>query len=97
MEDPLETLSELGGHDVIEDGIDGRVDVEHDAGKVEHDVKRLDGDDVHYLDLQGDDPQREDLKGQHAGEEEDDDGGQHCDNLLPGAQNGGAICHHLQN
>ena len=29
------TFTKFGRHDVVEDGIDGRVDVEHDAAKVE--------------------------------------------------------------
>jgi len=28
-------VPELGGHDVVQDGVDGRVDVEHQPGKVE--------------------------------------------------------------
>lgn len=91
MKDSLEALSELGRHDVVQDGVDGGVDVEHDPREVEEQVEGFHINDIENIDLQSHDPQGEDLEGQHAREEEADHGEQHCHHLFPGSQNRSAI------
>ncbi len=72
---------EFGGHDVVEDGIDGGIEVEHDSTKVEHVVVRLGSHHLDVLVRRQDEPQREDLEGQEADEEEDDHRAQHRHHL----------------
>ena len=79
---------EFGGHDVVEDGIDGGIEVEHDSTKVEHVVVRLGSHHLDVLVRRQDEPQGEDLEGQEADEEEDDDRAQHGHHLATGPQVG---------
>ena len=67
----------FGRHDVVQDGIDGRVDVEHDATEIEHVVVGLGPDVFYLLGAAQNNPQREYAKWQQAQEEEDDHGSQH--------------------
>ena len=95
MEDLAEPLSELGGHQVVEDGVDGGVDVEHDAAKVEEEVEGLNVNHLKEVDGESHDPEGEDLEWEHARKKDGHHDHQHVDNLLSGAQNGGALSDNL--
>lgn len=82
MKDFLEPLAKLGRHDVVQDRIDGRVDVKHDSREVQEKVERFNIHYVKYINLQGDNPQGENLEGEHACEKEADHRDQHCHHLL---------------
>ena len=90
-EDSPEPVSKPGGHRVVEDGVDGGVDVEHEAAEVEDVEVKLGVDVVEYLVGRDDDPHGEDLEGEEAGEEEEDDGDEHDDDLAPRTDHGGAL------
>lgn len=96
LEDASEAVSELGRHDVVEDGVYCRVDVEHDSGKVEEGEVGLFVDDVHDVDGRGHDPQGQQLEGQDAGKEDDHHGKEHAHHLATRSNNGRALSHHLQ-
>lgn len=60
--DALEAVAKLGAHNVVEDWVDGRVDVEHEAGEVEQVEVSLLVYHVENLVGADDDPQGEDLR-----------------------------------
>ena len=55
---------EFGRHDVVQDGIDGRIEVEHDAAKVQRVVISFDAHRFHLLVRRQDDPQRKNAERQ---------------------------------
>ena len=65
MKDFSETFTKFRAHDIVKDGVDGRVDVKHHSGEVKEQVESLDVDDVEDVSLQSDDPQGQDFKWQH--------------------------------
>ena len=81
-----ESRPELGRHDVVEDRVDGRVEVEHHPAEVEGVVVGLHAETLHVLVGRQDDPQREEAERQQADEEEDDHRAQHGHHLAAGAQ-----------
>lgn len=80
-----EAGAELGAHQVVEDGVDGGVEVDHDAAEVEDVVVVLDAEPLHRLVRDDDDPEDEDAEGYEAEEEAEDDGAEHEDDLASGA------------
>lgn len=64
-----EAVAELGRHQVVQDGVDGRVEVEHDAAEVEQVVVALDAQRRHRLRGHDDDPQGERPERQQTQEE----------------------------
>lgn len=83
-----EGRAEFGGHDVVQDGINGRIEVEHDSTKVEDVVISLDAEVFNVFVRRQDEPQGENAEGQEADEEEDDNRAQHRHHLAPGPQIG---------
>ena len=51
MKDFSETFTKFGAHDIVEDRVNGRVDIKHDSGKVEEKVESFDVDDVKDVSL----------------------------------------------
>lgn len=82
VEELLETLTELGRHQVVENRIDGRVQVQHDPAEVQQVVVGLHAQTLHVFVRCNDDPQGEHAKGQEAGEECHYDSAQHENDLL---------------
>lgn len=80
-----ETVAEFGGHEVVQDGIDGGVDVGHDATEVEDVVVGLQSQDG-FLRCH-DDPEGESAEGHEADEERQHHGAKHQHHLLPVPQN----------
>ena len=77
-----------GGHRVVQDRVDGGVDVEHQAAEVEDVEVELEVDMVEYL-VGGDDhPHGQHLEGEETGEEEEDDRAEHHDDLPPAPRDG---------
>lgn len=67
--EPHESIAELGGHEVVEDRVDGGVDVDHDSGEVEQVVVRLDVEREHCFLWCHDDPEGEGAEGHQTHEE----------------------------
>ena len=51
MKDFSETFTKLGAHYIVEDGVNSRVNIEHDSGKVEEEVESFDVDNVKDVSL----------------------------------------------
>lgn len=64
VEELLEALAELGRHQVVQDRIDGGVQVEHDPAKIKQIVIRLHAQTLQIFIRSDDDPQREHAKRQ---------------------------------
>lgn len=82
-EEPAEAFPELGRYGIVQDWIDGRVDVEHDTTKIEEVVEYLQA----HMRLDGtwrrDNPQDEDSIWQEAKEKAEHHGHEHEDHLPP--------------
>lgn len=80
-----ERVPELGRHNVVQYRVDGRVEVQHDPAEPEDPVERLDAHVLVDVVSRGerDVPEREHAHGQEADEEDDDDCGEHGNDLLP--------------
>jgi len=76
---PPEPVPELGRHEVVQDGIERRVYVQHDAAEEQQQVKVLDAQQLHdvVVGRRQDDPQDERPERQQAHEEGHDHGAQH--------------------
>ena len=72
-----------GGHGVVQDGVDGRVDIEHEAAEVKDVEVDLEVDMIKYFIRRDHHPHSQDFERKEAGEEEDDDGPEHDDDLSP--------------
>ena len=80
-----ETVPELGGHEIVQDWIDGGIDVGHDATEVQDVVVGLQSKDV-FLRCH-DDPEGESAEGHKADEERQHHGAKHHHYLLPVSEN----------
>lgn len=83
QEHSYERRAELGGGHVVEDRVDGGVDVVHDAAEVEEVVVDVDAQGVDGLMGDGHDPEEEYTQRHQTQEEEEDYRGQHHDHLPP--------------
>lgn len=82
--DPREARAELWRHEVVQDGVDGRVEVVHRAAEVEYVEVLLDAQIEDRLVADEDDPECESPEGQQAEEEQQHDGAEH-EHDLPAA------------
>lgn len=80
-----EAPPELWWHQVVQDRIDGRVQVDHDPGRVQYDVVVLEAQVQERVFRDQYDPHGEHAEREQAHEERQDDGGQHEDHLSAGA------------
>jgi len=86
-----EPLSEPGGHGVVEDRVDGGVDVEHQTREVQEVVEQL---HVYmFMDLvrRYDHPYGQNLEGKKTGKEEYDNSAQHPHYLPPALGDGSRL------
>lgn len=81
FQDTTKGRPKLGGYEVVEDWISGRVDIEEDATSVQQTVVRLHPQVLNVLRSREDDPQRHQAEGKETDKEGDADRGQHQDNL----------------
>jgi len=80
---PPEAAAELGGHQVVQDRVHGRVQVEHKAREVQQIVVAGDAQALHIFGAGKDHPQGEGSEGQQADKKAGHDGHEHEDDLLP--------------
>lgn len=78
-----ETVSELGGHEIVEDRVDGGVDVGHDTTEVEQVVVDLDVEGEDGLFWRHDDPECKGAERHQAYEEREYHGSKHHHHLFP--------------
>lgn len=86
-----ESLAELGRHEVVQNGIHGGVQVQHDPAEVQNVVVLLDSQCKNIFLGCDYDPQSEPAKRQQAHEETDHDRGQHENDLFAILQNIAAV------
>lgn len=86
MTETGESFAKLGGHEIVEYRVHGRIEVQHDAAEVEQTVVASQADVVQRLLCAEDDPQGEHSERQQADEEGEHNGAEHEDHLLAGLQ-----------
>lgn len=84
--DTLEAVSELGGHQIVQNRVDGRVEVQHDSAEVKDVVVPLHTQAVHLFRGHEYEPEGEDPERDETDEEQEDYSAQHEDHLLSGTR-----------
>lgn len=81
-----ESRAEFGRHDVVQNRIDGRIEVEHDTTEIQSVIVSFNTHRLHLLVGRQDDPQRENAERQQTNEEESHYGAQHGNHLAACSQ-----------
>lgn len=74
-------MAEFGRHQIVEDGVDGGVEVEHNATQIQEAVVGVDADIMDCVAISDYYPQSENAKREEASEERHDHGHQHQHHL----------------